>query len=195
MPTQPLDSATLRQRINQQRRALDSAQLALAGQALHQRLIQHLAIQPQRDTPLHIAVYRAVRGEMPLELDALHQAGASLYLPVVQGEQMRFAPWQPGDVLLKRGMGLLEPASQEFIDPTQLDRVLAPLVAFDPQCQRIGMGGGFYDRCFAFRRDAVRAAPQLIGIAHEFQRHDALPVEEWDVPLDAVITDAATYIR
>jgi 5-formyltetrahydrofolate cyclo-ligase len=68
--------------------------------------------------------------------------------------------------------------------------VLLPLVAFDPQGGRLGMGGGYYDRTFAFLNGQKGGQkPKLIGLAHHFQQIPKLPIESWDVPLNAIVTD------
>ena len=70
---------------------------------------------------------------------------------------------------------------------------MLPLVGFDRRGRRLGMGGGFYDRTFAFSRIRPRLAPKLIGLAHDLQRVQQLPVEPWDVPLHGVVTDRQRY--
>jgi 5-formyltetrahydrofolate cyclo-ligase len=77
----------------------------------------------------------------------------------------------------------------------ELDLILLPLVAFDESGQRLGMGGGFFDRSLAFLawRQHWRK-PHLIGLAYDFQKVAALPREPWDVPLDAVVTDQNVYV-
>jgi 5-formyltetrahydrofolate cyclo-ligase len=80
-----------------------------------------------------------------------------------------------------------------MLAPEALDLVLAPLVVFDPQRNRIGMGGGYYDRSFEFRKQAGRDAPILIGVAHELQKVEQLIAEDWDVRLDMVVTDGGIY--
>jgi len=74
--------------------------------------------------------------------------------------------------------------------------VLTPLVAFDSFGNRLGMGGGFYDRSFVFRRDPVRRhhRPYLLGLGYEFQKVAALPRQPWDVPLDAAVTETALWV-
>ena len=74
-----------------------------------------------------------------------------------------------------------------------LDAVLFPLVGFDETGGRLGMGGGFYDRTFAFSRIRPCMAPKLVGLAHDFQRVEQLPIEPWDVPLHGVVTDKRCY--
>jgi 5-formyltetrahydrofolate cyclo-ligase len=72
--------------------------------------------------------------------------------------------------------------------------LFVPLVAFDAQGNRLGMGGGYYDSSLAYlRMRRTFRKPKLIGVAYDFQRVAALPCEPWDVPLDAVLTDRALY--
>ena len=84
-------------------------------------------------------------------------------------------------------------SDDEMLQPRGLDLVLAPLVVFDADCNRIGMGGGFYDRSFAFRKRPDRHSPVLIGVAHEVQKVDRLVPQDWDVQLDKIVTDQAVY--
>ena len=73
------------------------------------------------------------------------------------------------------------------------DLIVTPLVGFDAAGHRLGMGGGWYDRTLAFRRSAA-APPWLVGAGFSVQREDALAVEDWDVPLDAVCTETDTFL-
>jgi len=82
---------------------------------------------------------------------------------------------------------------EEMLAPAQMDLVLAPLVVFDADRNRIGMGGGFYDRSFAFRKDSAIDRPVLVGVAHELQKVERITPEAWDVRLDMVVTDQAEY--
>src|SRR5690606_17806228 len=82
-----------------------------------------------------------------------------------------------------------------LLEPAALDLVVVPLVGFDARCHRLGMGGGWYDRSFAFRH-ARPAPPLLAGAGFAFQQVDGeLPREAWDVQLDAVCTDHSTLFR
>ncbi len=73
---------------------------------------------------------------------------------------------------------------------SKLDVLITPLVAFDEQGQRLGMGGGFYDRTLQNWRDI---GLQPVGYAHDCQGVERLPVEEWDIPLPAVITPTKVW--
>ena len=97
--------------------------------------------------------------------------------------------------------GILEPQLNcSHVSPVaQLDIILMPLVAFDSKGNRLGMGGGYYDRTLSFTQHQTgfhspseKRAPKLVGIAHDIQEVDALPIAPWDVPLDAIVTPSRT---
>ncbi len=79
---------------------------------------------------------------------------------------------------------------------SQLDIIFTPLVAFDATGQRLGMGGGFYDRTLQDWEIAYaqQRGPYPIGLAHDCQRVDVLPVQDWDVPLPEIITPSTHYL-
>lgn len=159
-------------------------------------LCQRVAELPVWQAARQVAAYIAIRGEIdvgPL-LESGARAGKQFYLPVLRGEQMRFAPWQPGELLQKRGFGLLEPdcSEDQYCSPDSLDLVLAPLVVFDARCNRVGQGGGYYDRTFAFRRKSS-SNPVLLGVAHQCQHVEQLKPQPWDVQLDCVATEQRCY--
>ena len=143
-----------------------------------------------------IAVYVAVDGELdpePLVRQA-RAAGKEVYLPVLPPSNNRplvFLPYAADTVLRPNRYRIPEPAptADASLAPVELDLVLAPLVAFDARGERLGMGGGFYDRSFAFLKEARTPRPVLIGYAYECQRVDALDKAEWDVPLKGVVTE------
>ncbi len=184
----------LRNKHRKKRAALEPATLQKNAESLESRLEQ----LPQYQRATRIAAYIAIRGE--IDVNALMAAGArqgkQFYLPILNDESMYFAAWQPGQELVKKGFGLLEPDTpiEACADPRQLDLVLAPLVVFDPNCNRIGQGGGYYDRTFAHRKTSA-AKPLLVGVAHQSQCEDQLHPESWDVPLDMVVTDSEIYTR
>ena len=82
-----------------------------------------------------------------------------------------------------------------YLEPPQaLDLVFAPLVAFTPQGERLGMGGGFYDRTLARRRHfRFWRRPRVFGLALELQKREWLPTEPWDVALDGIATEGGLY--
>ncbi|MFQ5936801.1 MAG: 5-formyltetrahydrofolate cyclo-ligase, partial [Acidiferrobacterales bacterium] len=125
--------------------------------------------------------------------------GKLCYLPIVPQEPhnpLSFAPVVCDTSLEKNRFGVLEPVvpTQVLITAKQLDLIFLPLVGFDPEGNRLGMGSGFYDRSLAFLRDRThRGNPHPVGLAHDFQHIDGFAVDPWDVPLEAVITDKYVY--
>ena len=161
-------------------------------------LIEQIATLNEFVTSKNVASYIAIRGEID-SLPLMHcYPDKFFYLPVLREQNMFFAPWKPGATLVKKAFGLLEPDTQEreWINAKDLDLVLVPLVVFDPQCNRIGQGGGFYDRTFEFLHNrAGIEKPVLVGLAHECQLEPTLMVQAWDVPLDFVVTESSVYYR
>lgn len=189
--------AHIRQAMRTQRRALDHKQRHLASI----KLAQLIAQQHWFRASAHIACYLANDGEMDLAplIERIAAMRKACYLPVLspgRDKRLWFAPYAPGDVLLPNQYGIPEPvvSPEQWLDPRQLDLVLLPLVAFDLNGNRLGMGGGYYDRSFEFlRRTTGLDRPRLVGVAYEFQKLAALAAEPWDVPMSAVVTEAACH--
>lgn len=126
--------------------------------------------------------------------------GKRCYLPKlyrIRTRRMWFAPIKEGARLTVNRFGIPEPdlSARYMIDARALDLIILPLVAFDVRGNRIGMGGGFYDNTLAFlnfRHSWLR--PRLVGVAYEFQKVRSLRAYTWDVPLHAVVTEAAIYL-
>jgi 5-formyltetrahydrofolate cyclo-ligase len=117
-------------------------------------------------------------------------------LPMLHADgRLRFSPWKPGDPLVTNRHGIPEPGIDvdDALEPREMALVVLPLVGFDARGHRLGMGGGWYDRSFAFRQ-AQPAPPWLVGAGFDFQRLPPTQGEAWDVPLDAVCSEQATYL-
>ena len=183
----------LRNQYRNLRAGLDDAAQEKAGESLCEK-ISALSEYQQAE---HIAAYFAVKGEISLEplIDQALSNGKKIYLPNLDQKSLRFSPYFHQQKMRINRYKLPEPdvSDDEMLAPEALDLVLAPLVVFDAKGNRIGMGGGFYDRSFAFRKDSERRRPLLIGVAHELQKVESLEPESWDVQLDMVVTDQAIY--
>ena len=183
----------LRQRNRKLRTQLNNEALEESGLLLFERIIA----LPEFISASKIATYSAINGEISLNpvIDRALELGKQVYLPNLDLKSLRFSPYFHGQKMRINRFKLPEPdvTDAEMLEPESLDLVLVPLVVFDPQLNRIGMGGGYYDRSFEFRKQPGCNVPALIGVAHELQKVDQLVPEEWDVRLDMVITDAAIY--
>lgn len=169
--------ADLRACYRAKRRALSVEQQARHAQAVADSLLPRFS---PSDT---VAVYLRQDGELDLApvIAEGRKRGVAFAAPVLAGGALRFAAYRVDEPLRRGRYGLLEPAKPLPMRPTL---VLVPVVAFDVRGNRLGMGGGYYDRYFAEHRRALR-----IGVAHECQRAGELPVDRWDVRLDAVVTE------
>lgn len=184
----------IRRHVRLQRRALSARQ----RRERSQRITTHLATLPEFQRGVHIALYLPNDGEAaPTELLEVRRAhGKYWYLPVLglaYENRLWFMPYRPGTTLVPNRFGIPEPVSRRrnaARKPWALDLVLTPLVAFDAAGNRLGMGGGFYDRSLGFLRQRQHwRKPRLIGVAYAFQQVEQLPTADWDVPLDAIVTE------
>lgn len=191
-----LSRSALRKHLRQQRRALSFEQQEQASERLALNLLKH----PDLHRARHIGIYLANDGEIDphLYIDLARRKGIHFYLPIlhpIYPGKLVFSPYPVGIQLNPNRFGIPEPPfpKSKRRPAWALDAVLFPLVGYDEQGGRLGMGGGFYDRTFAFSRLRPSMAPKLIGLAHEFQKVSSLPIEPWDVPLHGVVTDNRYY--
>jgi 5-formyltetrahydrofolate cyclo-ligase len=180
----------LRRSLRQRRRDLPAAQRIAGADALARQLFA-LPFLPDSG---YVAGYWAMDGEIGLHVFQLRLPQGLVYcLPVLHGEELRFAPWRAGDALVTNRFGIPEPdvAPSSALESQQMALVVMPLVGFDDHGHRLGMGGGWYDRSFAFRH-GVAAPPWLVGVGFEAQRTPGLDTRPWDVRPDAICTESTT---
>ena len=191
-PTPLNDLKALRRQIRRQRAALTATQQQHYAQAMLKRLSRLRIFRAAQ----HIALYLPIQGEAdPTAIHRYALPKQRFYLPVINPHATRpmiFIQWRAQTRFKINRYGILEPRPpfQFQRNARQLDLVITPLVAFDAQGHRLGMGGGFYDRTFAFKRRVTQQTlPYLVGFAYSFQQVSSLPKQLWDIPLDAVITE------
>ena len=195
----PLDTSP-----RQLRRAIRQARRALTPREQHAHAVavaNRLGRDPRFLRAARIGAYLAADGEidpLPLLRVAI-AAGKRCYLPVLHpfaGPSLWFCEWRAGDPLVPNRFAIPEPMPQRRPPHPawQLDLLLVPLVAFDARGNRLGMGGGYYDRTLAYLRHRAHwRRPIVMGLAHALQRVDALPKNAWDIPVDGVITERAMH--
>lgn len=183
---------SLRRQLRARRRNLSARQQRLAARNLSRQITRLPAYTRLRS----VALYWAMDGEIDLAplMQRLESDGKEVFLPVLQPQrtELWFRRWQRGAPLTPNRFGIPEPQRGKQRAPWALDWVLLPLVGFDDQGGRLGMGGGFYDRTFAPRQRWIRQ-PQLIGVAHQCQQVAQIPTDSWDIPLAGVVTDQGWY--
>ena len=180
----------LRRQLGMQRRQLTRQQ--------QQQYTHQFSQQIRRCRPIiaarRIGIYLPILGEAPAQLiQHLSTPSTQIYIPHIVNYQrhiMCFTPitnkQRPNRWAIKESTTLAG-----ALWPKQLDVVVMPLLAFDSHGNRLGMGGGFYDRAFAYKQyqSNITNRPKLIGLAYDFQQVTALPVDDWDIRLDMVVTN------
>lgn len=184
----------LRTELRQKRNQLTTEQQDLASKQLSEAL---LAMTNFGDT---LALYFANDGELSpnLAINALLQQGRKVAVPVMHSFRkgyLNFQLYEPDTPMHDNHFGITEPLlnSQATVALEQIDYLFMPLVGFDASGNRLGMGGGFYDRTLS-RIDRAKVKPKLIGLAHDCQQVTQLPVEGWDVPIDMVLTPTKKFM-
>jgi 5-formyltetrahydrofolate cyclo-ligase len=184
------DRKALRKTLRAQRQSVSAGERARIAQLVALNADRYLHLQ----AGWRIAVYAALPSELdtaPL-IELARNRGCHIYVPRIDrhslGRKMRFVELTGRQ--RRNRLGIHEPESFRMIGARWLDVVFLPLVGFDACGVRLGMGGGYYDRAFAFRRwRAAWHAPRLIGIAYSFQQVEGLTAAAHDVRLDAVVTE------
>jgi 5-formyltetrahydrofolate cyclo-ligase len=179
------------------RATLDARRRSLPAQ-IRAAAAQRLALNVDR--ALHLAAGQriAIYAALPHELDTAPlialaaKRGCLIYLPRIdrarRARGMRFVEMR-GALRINR-LGIAEPQSAATLSARWLDLVFLPLTGFDQRGVRLGTGGGFYDRAFAFRRwRRVWHAPRLVGLGYAFQELPHLDAAAHDVLMDAVVTE------
>ena len=194
----PTEKTELRRSLRARRNALTPDDQRLAAE----RLAANLAGTRLFLTSRRIACYLPNDGEIDTAavIEHIRRLRKTCYLPVLSRlshDRLWFAEAGPKTKMTPNRFGIPEPVvkASELIRAQELDLILMPLVGFDDKGNRLGMGGGFYDRSLEFLRHRNHwRKPHLLGIAYDFQRVNGLAADLWDVPLQGVVTDQAVYL-
>ncbi len=204
----PVDKAALRKQLRARRAAVTAAERHAAGRQLARLALRHRLLARHR----RIGFYMPAKNEidvLPL-LRAALRMGATCYLPVVParglvdvgrhklwftrllGQARRLLRPHAAWVNNRYGIPEYQPRGARRVRAQQLDLLFMPLLGFDRQGWRIGMGGGYYDASLAhLKRFRHWRRPHLIGVAFAVQEIDRAPFDPWDVRLDAMLTERA----
>jgi 5-formyltetrahydrofolate cyclo-ligase len=176
-----------RERLLAQRMALSPAVRRAAGEKIAAGIREMLAERPGA-----LGVYWPFRGEFdprPL-IDMVVGLGQMIALPVVVDKKgpLEYRAWKPGEALIVGVWDIPIPERRDIVVPAT---VLAPLVGFDRACYRLGYGGGYFDRTLA----ALQPRPVAIGVGFAFQEIATIHPQDFDIPMDALVTEAGLRRR
>ncbi len=192
MPDKAANSSRqkLRLKLKEQRNSLSRTEINWASRNIAKNIWNARLLSRKK----RIAVYLAMPGEVDCQwiIREARLRKMRIFVPILFHRKLQFAPLEKHSIFTRNRFGVAEPAvpHRMLVSARNLDAVIVPLLGFDDNANRIGMGGGYYDRSFAFRRHRRDwRHPLLIGVAYSFQQVDNLPVASWDVPLDVVVTE------
>lgn len=185
--------SSLRRAFREKRSVLTKQQQASAAQEVLKQAIAYKIF----DDCSRVAIYLTNEGELDTQplIEYLWAQGKEVYLPVLHPFSkgyLLFLRYTPSTVMKANNFGILEPILNvmTLCPIAQLDIVLTPLVAFDEKGNRMGMGGGFYDRTI---KGIASKQSRLIGLAHDCQKTVSLPIQVWDIPLPEVLTPTSLF--
>ncbi len=197
MTTLTYSPAEIRKRIRSARQSLSYHEIESKSASICKQLTK----SPEYRASHRIAIYLSNDNEAQPEQLLPHawRLKKSFYLPILKPKPFAglwFGRYDQKSHLVPNRYGIPEPLlSQKILIPAwTLDIAFIPLVAFDLEGNRLGMGGGFYDRAFSYlRQRQLLRRPRLIGLAFECQKVEKLPAQPWDIPLDGIITEDNFY--
>ncbi|MFP2468561.1 5-formyltetrahydrofolate cyclo-ligase [Pseudescherichia vulneris] len=189
----PLTRQEIRQLIRQRRRTLTPDQQRLFAEHAAARMLAYPPVVMANT----VALFLSFDGELDTQplIEQLWRSGKKVVLPVLHPfspGNLLFLNYHPHSDLVVNRLKIQEPKLdvRDVVPLHKLDVLVTPLVAFDPQGQRLGMGGGFYDRTL---QNWQQHGVHPVGYAHDCQQVEQLPVEKWDVPLPAVVTPSKVW--
>ena len=188
MPELKNTNKLIRERLKLCRSTLSSQQLSSAANDLGKQFCQHQAQLSSNK----IATYLSSNGEISPHQITSYAPNSRFFLPKITSMHRATMAFYPSSHrLIRNRFNILEPIAKGAPENIRhFDLILVPLVAFDRSGNRLGMGGGFYDRALAFKNHHLSTPrPRLIGVAHHFQEVDNITPQPWDVRLDGILTD------
>nr|WP_040697546.1 5-formyltetrahydrofolate cyclo-ligase [Pseudoalteromonas citrea] len=190
------ERALIRKTVRNARNSLSIAEQKEAETALCINFSQHIKL----DKPAHIALYLSNDGELSTKqlIQHLTEENHTIYLPIIHpfnGTTLLFQRYEKNSPMIANRYAILEPKLNcSHICPLySLDYLFTPLVAFDEVGNRLGMGGGYYDKTLANYHNTGATKPVIVGLAHDCQKVQQLPIAAWDVPLKHILTPSKLY--
>lgn len=187
---------TLRKTFRERRRSLSRSEQVSAGAAIVEQSQKHALFSKAKK----VAVYMTNDGEVDTKALILYlwEHDIQVFLPVLHPfceGYLVFLAYTPLTPMRANHFGILEPKldCSSLCPLEQLDILIAPVVAFDERGNRLGMGGGFYDRTLAHMVTQPKPTTTVIGLAHDIQKTLSMPTEIWDIPIPFILTPSQLY--
>ncbi|VAW68642.1 5-formyltetrahydrofolate cyclo-ligase [hydrothermal vent metagenome] len=186
----------LRKSLRNQRKSLSNTAQSQHAALIARQLSKHSLFKRSK----RIAIYLPTDGEIDptVLIYKAWRSNKKIYLPVLApfSNRLYFAPYNNNCKMKLNRFLIAEPDihPKHWLKPRQMNLILTPLVGFDSMGNRLGMGGGFYDRSLSFTRFRKTGhAPYLIGLAHQLQCVKHLSQQAHDIPMKIIATEQRLY--
>lgn len=192
-----MERQNIRKLMRERRAQLSEIEQLEAAKKINVNIFQHFKNTSIRRVGIYLSNDSEI--DTSLIIEELWRKSIDVHLPVLHPfchGYLLFQRYEKNSPMTPNRYGILEPklnCSQVCL-VEDLDVLCTPLVAFDQQGNRLGMGGGYYDRTLAKYYREQRTKPEIIGLAHDCQHIDQLPIESWDVPLKTIVTPKKCYL-
>lgn len=185
----PKDPVSEKAQIRAKMKELKSSMSDIQRHAESVKVFEKIESFPEFIAAKTVLVYWSMPDELPTHNFIVKWSKEKqMYLPVVKDGEMYIKPFSTKDNLVVGSYGIWEPDAQRELE-RQVDLVIVPGIAFDKQRNRLGRGKGYYDRYFI--NDKIKK----IGVCFDIQLMDKIPVEQFDVKMDKVVTGSFTIGR
>lgn len=181
----------LRQTLLERRKSISEPNFYGASAKVIEQLKEQREYQNAKTIHCYISINKRREVETRALIKEMLFKGKKVVVPITDFENgiLTHIELRSFDDLEANKWGVLEPNGGEQVSPEELDLVIVPMVGADEQCNRIGYGEGFYDR---FLKDV---SGSKIGLTFERNVIEQIPVEDFDIPLDKIITEERIIIR
>ena len=175
-----MDKKALRREIREKKRAMTEEEIVSRSEKLARLFVLSDAYRNAKTIYGYLPYNQEVR-TVPMLEQALRE-GKRVAVPKIYGDTMKFLYLDDLSKVEKNDMGIPEPVADEPVAEDKTALVLMPGLAFTEKGDRMGYGGGFYDRFLAEESDHP-----TLALCYDFQMVDTLPTEEFDIPVDTVL--------
>ncbi|MDH6354371.1 5-formyltetrahydrofolate cyclo-ligase [Dysgonomonas sp. PH5-45] len=170
----------IRSRISSEKKQLGAEKLA----QLSDEVMMTLEMTDVFCKARNVLIYHSLKDEVQtLPLVERYAADKQFYLPVVVGKDLVFRRYTAETTFSKSDLGVLEPDGEDLTDYRQIDMIVVPGVAFDRRLNRMGRGGGYYDRFLA------NVKIPKVAVCFDFQIVDGIPLEPHDIAMDMLVSE------
>ena len=176
----------LRKEVLGRRAALTEGEVAEKSREICRRIREMDVYEKARD----ICIYMPIRNEVDvtLLLEPAREGGKTVWIPKVLGEAMEFNEYDEDSLEISGSFGIPESTSEVFLEPDDKTLIVMPGAVFDREGNRIGYGGGFYDRYLEKHPDC-----RTIAVCYELQLVDHIPAETHDIRPEAIVTEKGVH--